>query len=445
MKKFLIFGVAIFLISTSAVAGLFDRKCDSKVPSDKWDQCVGRSSYFSSIYDGHWVDGKPDGDGVIEYSQTEAFEGTFKNGKAIFNCQGISSLRKYKDSIKSEASPKLIKFLTPPFEKNTLRKLVSGEMDGAVIAVDLISLSLMEEFVGPSIKKSTYREYETNVGGLVVGGVLTLGIYPLLNPKESARNLAGCTELRGISFEPEKEKSKPTGIKLVEKKANERFFENISFSYQEFKREVPLAFSWVKDRYRATINIDKFPELQKLLEENIQSPELKLTVGCNSCRTEADIEQSKWTLPTDFTQLAPNIEIGTMVINTALFNSRVAKEELLAREEKVRRDEEEKLRRERERIAKEGDGSADDLACKKKNLKPSTPPYLKCRQQVINERETQAALEEKKKRQKEEADKNSAGLNIEKISIDIAKKKCIELGFKSASEGYGKCVLQLSR
>lgn len=33
----------------------------------------------------------------------------------------------------------------------------------------------------------------------------------------------------------------------------------------------------------------------------------------------------------------------------------------------------------------------------------------------------------------------------EKISLDTAKKKCAELGFEQATEGFGKCVLQLSR
>lgn len=34
---------------------------------------------------------------------------------------------------------------------------------------------------------------------------------------------------------------------------------------------------------------------------------------------------------------------------------------------------------------------------------------------------------------------------INKLSIDVAKKKCSELGFRPATEGYGKCVLQLSK
>ena len=30
-------------------------------------------------------------------------------------------------------------------------------------------------------------------------------------------------------------------------------------------------------------------------------------------------------------------------------------------------------------------------------------------------------------------------------NIDNAKKKCSDLGFKSGTEGFGKCVLQLSK
>jgi hypothetical protein len=34
---------------------------------------------------------------------------------------------------------------------------------------------------------------------------------------------------------------------------------------------------------------------------------------------------------------------------------------------------------------------------------------------------------------------------IERLSIEASKKKCTELGFKPATEGHGKCVLQLSK
>ncbi len=36
-------------------------------------------------------------------------------------------------------------------------------------------------------------------------------------------------------------------------------------------------------------------------------------------------------------------------------------------------------------------------------------------------------------------------LPVDRLSIEASKKKCTELGFKPATEGHGKCVLQLSK
>ena len=35
--------------------------------------------------------------------------------------------------------------------------------------------------------------------------------------------------------------------------------------------------------------------------------------------------------------------------------------------------------------------------------------------------------------------------NLESNNIESAKNKCSDLGFKSGTEGFGKCVLQLSK
>ena len=42
----------------------------------------------------------------------------------------------------------------------------------------------------------------------------------------------------------------------------------------------------------------------------------------------------------------------------------------------------------------------------------------------------------------EPSSNNSQSLSI---NIDDAKKKCSDLGFKSGTEGFGKCVLQLTK
>ena len=129
-------------------------------------------------------------------------------------------------------------------------------------------------------------------------------------------------------------------------------------------------------------------------------------------------------------------------------------------------------RLEAERIAREGDGSADDIACQKQNLKPSTPAYLKCRDLIDAQRkkvQADLASAEEKRRQAEEAkaarqaelavqaEKRRAeqqarsdrqlGISPGDTSVmAMAKRKCADdLGFKPATEGFGKCVLQLSK
>jgi hypothetical protein len=87
----------------------------------------------------------------------------------------------------------------------------------------------------------------------------------------------------------------------------------------------------------------------------------------------------------------------------------------------------------------------------------------KMRAEVDKNRRLQAEVEEKKRlemhqaAQRERESSNNSNQTLveakptlknevnDKISLDTAKKKCAELGFKQATEGFGKCVLQLSR
>jgi hypothetical protein len=152
-------------------------------------------------------------------------------------------------------------------------------------------------------------------------------------------------------------------------------------------------------------------------------------------------------------------------------------------------------KRERERIEREGDGSEDDLACKAKKLTPSTDAYRNCRavlvadrerkaqleralaerqEQARVERERLAALEAERKAERErqaameaerkaeraaqaERDRYYAEMARERRAAEMlaaareadpfydAKAQCRKLGFKSGTEKFGDCVLELSR
>ena len=64
-------------------------------------------------------------------------------------------------------------------------------------------------------------------------------------------------------------------------------------------------------------------------------------------------------------------------------------EQRLAGERK--RLEEDRRRMEVERIAREGDGSEDDIFCQKRKLTPTTPQYLNCRTSMVDKREKDEA------------------------------------------------------
>jgi hypothetical protein len=131
-------------------------------------------------------------------------------------------------------------------------------------------------------------------------------------------------------------------------------------------------------------------------------------------------------------------------------------------------------RLEKARIDTEGDGSEDDLECQAKKFKPSTAAYKRCLTMVAARKVQEAAAEEKRLNEKAERDRKriaaendaedkkqraamaradaenrrnakEANRAVVPEGFSAAHSKCIGLGFKPKTEGYGKCVLQLSR
>ena len=135
-------------------------------------------------------------------------------------------------------------------------------------------------------------------------------------------------------------------------------------------------------------------------------------------------------------------------------------ERQLEREKKVR---DQLIENERLRVAREGDGSPDDLTCKQRRLKPQSAGYEKCRVSLAEHRakeeagrrssEANKSAAEKEQDNKLPAPATAVQAVREKTKpraadssyLDEAKAKCVDLGFKLATEAFGKCVLQLSK
>ncbi len=66
-------------------------------------------------------------------------------------------------------------------------------------------------------------------------------------------------------------------------------------------------------------------------------------------------------------------------------------------------------------------------------------------EELLKERQLRTELEEKIKLLELNMGKEKEAQNSRNSAFDVFKHKCTELGFTPATEGHGKCVLQLSK
>ena len=99
------------------------------------------------------------------------------------------------------------------------------------------------------------------------------------------------------------------------------------------------------------------------------------------------------------------------------------------KQEKIRIANEENARKaERERIAREGDGSEDDLLCKKYGLKPLTNGYAECRMRLDLAKRESLAAQEKYAQEKAAYDKQVEAIQNERKRQQAMKQ--LELGLR---------------
>lgn len=332
------------------------------------------------------------------------------------------------------------------------------------LQMELTSKALYVGRRGEIIKTISEKSY---VGRPISGAILhtlTLGIFALLEgPINSAQAMAGCTDRKVTSKAVDISKSVPTDrVKWEDVKATHK----VHLS--------GLGDGRVLDAVAAGKN--ETVDLRPLILKAAIEDSVELTVECFTCALhEKDTAGQRGGRSN---KVVLNVRQEVLAV---LAKAQADKE--LA-ESLQRRQEEEKQQAllEEQRIAREGDGTPDDEACKKRKLKPSTQPYSKCRSDLVGAREKQEALQlaaeekkrraeearvekkkliadseeiarvaterqvEEKKRKQELASGSNASLGqAGRLSLDASKIKCTELGFKPATEGYGKCVLQLSK
>lgn len=134
-------------------------------------------------------------------------------------------------------------------------------------------------------------------------------------------------------------------------------------------------------------------------------PEQRITLTCLNCVSETDphFQEPSKTITVNLQKIFPVIKTNSR--SAAAETNRILKEiddEKQSRIDEERRQEKAKVLAQKQleaKIAREGDGSPDDLACKRYGLKPGTSGYASCRIQIdgIRQQSQQQALQEQRR------------------------------------------------
>lgn len=343
-------------------------------------------------------------------------------------------------------------------------------VDNLSITIGLISREYFIEYSGPIVNTVRKDIYEARPICAAIGHTFTLGIGFLLNPIDSMQNALGCTDETIIKKEVDGPRSIKTGEGVWKESPTKQIFIVSGFS-----RDYEYELDWKIGE------VSKIIDLKNIIDsENLEAP-TNLIIKCKTCNSLSSLEQSQLSFLNNIEPIVYDfrpIKIERKETADKLFAEQKA--EASKRAEDVARQVEDyarAFRDEADRIDREGDGSEEDLICQKRKLKPSTNLYLKCIASVVAKREkdeaAKLAADEKKRiaidaleakqlavwreteerKQKQEAARMARNSPVNqnefsgdgRLSLDVSKKKCSDLGFKPATEGFGKCVLQLSK
>jgi hypothetical protein len=392
LKSFFLPTLLFLAAITPTHAGWFDRQCEKSMPTTQWTNCLGEGEFLGSQYSGRWENGKPHGVGTIFHKDNTSFEGSFFAGAPIYSCEGISRNRKFTIEKRREGSNREVTSIASAQIPRILeRKITSAKLDtqNDTLNITFELLELQELLKGPSIKEIEYRQYEQAIGGAVFLGAITAGIYPLLNPKETVRDFAGCEELRAIKYVPDQPMQKKSGNRFwgrpIASTSGTRVL-SLKIGDVSDPRVHANFFSNGSGFEIAAMPLAWAPNIKELLfKEGIEKP-LVLTIECIDCAADNSTNLLVEKLPAEFIDMRTAINIDLSAENERLVG-RVKKEAefarterlRLAKEEEFRKAAEERKRIETERIAREGDGSPDDLNCKKFGFQPQALGYGDCR------------------------------------------------------------------
>lgn len=474
---FLFKGLLKTVFAVSALATPFvssaAKQCTARLPTYKWTHCVGEVGGYTHegriyTYIGSWRDGRPHGKGRLVEPRSMTgihaeIHGKWDTGRLVRAClDSVDPTGKVwvnKPEIKHESTTTVTTNRITYIDVTNLSSSIFGissidVTDGYALTVEFLSANQYQEFSAREIEEISYAQ-ALPVKGAGTATVLTGGLVALFAPKETSTRVFGCREELTRTYKPDKSGAIPTGkykwlrnhrgsaeLSISVRPENKTEYDAISY-IDTFKLSEKGAFA-----YTASFRI---PD-DLLLRLDPTTPS-RVTVRCSWCVVDNTKSNDPAKEPPT---LRPQVTEIALTVDLRHETQRLLDQKLTAEAEA-------------RQIALAGDGTPDDLNCKAKKLKPTTPSYMRCREQLVKEAalraEREAAAKAKKeaedKKRREEAERREAAAKAKKEAeerkrreeaereardpLGPAKRQCTELGFKPGTQDHGKCVMQLSR
>lgn len=409
-------------------------------------------------YIGPWRAGVPNGKGrliapkSLSGVHTEIHE-TFEDGNLIRSCRREANYQKFTYETTSKVTKKTISFVDLESISAYVFGLYSIDSQVNSITLTFISAKAHPELRAAEVEETKFFHALPDDGTQAVT-LLTGGLGFLLAPKKTSTLVFGCREEWQRTYRPDTY-STPTGLYKWLRDHRAKVSLRVTLQSQQAPEAEAITFDQIVDlvekedlEYTSVLRIPN--EIVSALDA---SSVYLAKISCLRCNSDdADSKNYAKSLPTSrplFTEIFEPLDLRSET-------QRLLNEKLMAEEEARRK-------------ALAGDGTPDDLSCKAKKLTPTTPPYIRCREQLVREAtlraEREAAAKAKKeaedKKRREDAERREAAARAKKEAEDrrrreeaereardpfaAAKRQCKELGFKPGTESHGSCVLQLTR
>ncbi len=361
-----------------------------------WTACYGEGIVEGRRYIGNWLNGKPDGRGLIEIDKNIFVENIFKDGVGVEECKNFHETHASVDEVIEKISDGEIYHTLHDKEslyfegvqryrvKNT-RKLgdYNLSLNDYEVEIYLTSYVLKGAFKSSYRQVLNVRNYYPRTMLHGYGASLLKGVAQVDFLKELQKNIYTCSELRRIEIKPDYFGGNGNETYRIYSSQNPQIIKSIEFSIDSKKALQQIKFEqYGLGVYKGVVRLSDLKEIYDgaLFGGYVSS---SLRAECLDCATiDSSISvvtgyeplTTKKIAEIDFKSIGYNLQQDGVLLQNA-------KQALI-----------------------DGDGSDDSKTCKRRGLKPNTPKYDSCRVNLVAAREAEESRENEREQKRQEAE-----------------------------------------